>query len=82
MSFELGKRNGPGVLPGPCYHRGGEAGIRVFASRIRTPPSQARSGETLKTRHRRVFLTILTAFGIQDAPARASHVGFNSPLDC
>ena len=29
MSFELGKRNGPGVLPGPCYHRGGEAGIRT-----------------------------------------------------
>ena len=26
--------------------------------------------------------TILTAFGIQDAPARAPHVGFNSPLDC
>ena len=31
--------------------------IRVFAIQIRTPPPQARSGETLQTRHWRVCLT-------------------------
>ena len=36
---------------------GRSGGTRAFASRNRTPPSQARSGVCLKTRHRRVSST-------------------------
>ena len=51
------------TVPEPIAHAGEVAPygwgtrIRVFASQIRTPPSQARSGETLKTCHWHVFLT-------------------------
>ena len=42
---------------------GGEAGIHASASRTPTPPSQARSGENLKTCHRHVFLTVFHLIG-------------------
>ena len=41
--------------------RGG--GTRAFALRTRTPPSQARSGENLKTCHWHVFLTVFHLSG-------------------
>ena len=44
-------------VAGAFVSNGGPSGTRAFAPRIRTPPSQARSGETLKTRHRRVSPT-------------------------
>ena len=44
-------------VAGALSSDGGPSGTRVFASRIRTPPSQAQSGEFLKTCHWHVFLT-------------------------
>ena len=66
-------------LPGASKPGGGSR-IRGLASRPRTPPSQARSGEFLRTPRRGVLLTRVPALGERAAPARAPRWGIDSPL--